>query len=54
MSIIEIDNFRFRQYEVQSRGGICCGISIAMLAYLVEQQCSKSLNISAVKEFQDA
>lgn len=51
MPIFEKNNFRFRQYEVQSRGGLCCGISLALLADLAECQQDKNLKLSATRSF---
>ncbi|MFX2611385.1 hypothetical protein [Enterobacter mori] len=54
MPVIEINNFRFRQYEVQSSGGFCCGISLALLTHLVESQNGKTLDILSINAFYDA
>jgi len=51
MPIFERDNFRFRQYEVQSRGGLCCGISIALLTDLAEVHHEQNLILSATRSF---
>ena len=42
MSIQELNRFRSRQYELQTQGGFCCGLSIALMVHLLE--CDKSLS----------
>jgi len=51
MPIFEKDNFRFRQYEVQSIGGLCCGISLALLTDLAENQHEQNLRLSTTRSF---
>jgi len=36
MSIQELNRFRCRQYELQTQGGFCCGLSIALMVHLLE------------------
>ena len=36
MSIQELNRFRSRQYELQTQGGFCCGLSIALMVHLLE------------------
>ncbi|HAM3041061.1 TPA: hypothetical protein IBI59_004988 [Escherichia coli] len=51
MPIFEKNNFRFRQSEVQSRGGLCCGISLALLTDLAEMHHEQNLILSATRSF---
>lgn len=36
MSIQELRSFRCRQFELQTQGGFCCGISVALATHLLE------------------
>ena len=54
MPILERDKFRFRQYEVQSRGGLCCGINLALLTDLAEAHDEQNLKLSATRAFYHA
>uniref|UniRef100_UPI0011E87503 hypothetical protein n=1 Tax=Serratia marcescens TaxID=615 RepID=UPI0011E87503 len=51
MPIFEKETFRFRQYEVQSIGGLCCGISLALLTELAENHHDQNLRFSATNAF---
>lgn len=43
MSIQALNRFRCRQYELQTQGGFCCGLSIALAVHLTE--CAEGLSL---------
>lgn len=51
MSIQELNRFRCRQYELQTQGGFCCGLSIALMVHLIECAEGSSLPLSPLQAF---